>query len=568
MGGVSDSTAMTGTTEGQGLFSLVEAATISPPIPTPRESSVDGGFAPGSLKGANSLGVSVGSTSKVHSAMKHRRLSSTGQTRRRLSDAREATSRPSPVMLQTAAAALSSLANLSLAGSPPPQSIPQSATSFASASGQLTPSSATMMPKIEVKDDIIPDDSSAAAPAKTEINGAGISVTKSGKKRGTIFKCESCSKVYRHPSCLIKHRWEHSPHWREASKFLLSKHQQVQLLEAAAILSHLAPSASGGTSLPEDRSLWPSFLSGGLLPPPDQANIVQDTKYSSKAHASSVSTSLDQPITYPTSSSVPAPSFLSTRSSSASGLGSNVGAATNTGRSPSAGPRMHDYAVPSSGGFTHVRPGVVGVPTSTHAFQHPPTAHAQLDVRALTPGRSTPSNGTHAYPPAAHRSAPVPVPASARDAYREPHGRNGDGGAYSFVSGASVSDAWSSPVSVGFAQSSFRSSVDSVSASFSASYSASGVGHSFSDGAGGWSLPRSSVRSGSLSRSRSGSVDMDGPERPEGEFVDVDAVGVSEDGEGAGAGRFGGFISRGWKGQPAPAKIEEEWDGIEMEMEM
>lgn len=37
--------------------------------------------------------------------------------------------------------------------------------------------------------------------------------------------------VYRHPSCLIKHRWEHSPQWREASKFVLSKHQQVQLLE-------------------------------------------------------------------------------------------------------------------------------------------------------------------------------------------------------------------------------------------------------------------------------------------------------------------------------------------------
>lgn len=38
-------------------------------------------------------------------------------------------------------------------------------------------------------------------------------------------------KVYRHPSCLIKHRWEHTPHWREASKLMLSKHQQVQLLE-------------------------------------------------------------------------------------------------------------------------------------------------------------------------------------------------------------------------------------------------------------------------------------------------------------------------------------------------
>ena len=54
-------------------------------------------------------------------------------------------------------------------------------------------------------------------------------------------------KVYRHPSCLVKHRWEHSPHWREASKFLLSKHQQVQLLEA----SHVGISSftSGLTSL-------------------------------------------------------------------------------------------------------------------------------------------------------------------------------------------------------------------------------------------------------------------------------------------------------------------------------
>ena len=95
--------AQTGTTGDQGLFSLVEAATISQPIPTPRESSVDSGFAPGSFKGASSLGVgggapSVGSTSKVHNAMKHRRLSSTGQARRRLSDAREATSRPSCVV--------------------------------------------------------------------------------------------------------------------------------------------------------------------------------------------------------------------------------------------------------------------------------------------------------------------------------------------------------------------------------------------------------------------------------------------------------------------------------------
>ena len=44
--------------------------------------------------------------------------------------------------------------------------------------------------------------------------------------------------VYRHPSCLIKHRWEHTPQWREASKFVLSKHQQVQLLEVGLLSTH------------------------------------------------------------------------------------------------------------------------------------------------------------------------------------------------------------------------------------------------------------------------------------------------------------------------------------------
>ncbi|PBK88413.1 hypothetical protein ARMGADRAFT_1168112 [Armillaria gallica] len=127
---------------------------------------------------------------------KHRRLSSTGKARRRLSDARDAASRPSPSSLST------------------------------------------------------PDELAGIS--------SPVVIPKNGKKRGVDHKCESCSKIYRHPSCLIKHRWEHTPHWRESSKYVLSKHQQVQLLEAAAILSHLK-----SESLPEDRSLWPSFLSGG-----------------------------------------------------------------------------------------------------------------------------------------------------------------------------------------------------------------------------------------------------------------------------------------------------------------
>ncbi|KAK0217280.1 hypothetical protein IW262DRAFT_1508973 [Armillaria fumosa] len=127
---------------------------------------------------------------------KHRRLSSTGKAKRRLSDARDAASRPSPSSLST------------------------------------------------------PDELAGIS--------SPVVIPKNGKKRGVDHKCESCSKIYRHPSCLIKHRWEHTPHWRESSKYVLSKHQQVQLLEAAAILSHLK-----SESLPEDRSLWPSFLSGG-----------------------------------------------------------------------------------------------------------------------------------------------------------------------------------------------------------------------------------------------------------------------------------------------------------------
>ncbi|KAI0826664.1 hypothetical protein BC628DRAFT_1373591 [Trametes gibbosa] len=543
--------------DGQALFSLVEAATIARPIPTARDPSIDSVFSPGSFNGPSSLTAAIGSThsgtSKAHAAMKHRRLSSTGQARRRLSDAREATSRPSPVILQTAAAALSSLATLSLSGSPPPQSNAQASTSFASATGQMSSRYTPKLPKQEATDEnTVPDDASSALPTKTEINGAGISVTKTGKKRGTIFKCESCSKVYRHPSCLIKHRWEHSPHWREASKFLLSKHQQVQLLEAAAILSHLDPSATGGRSLPDDRSLWPSFLSGGLLPPPDAANTLNDSaRGTPKARSSSVAGLLDQPDVYPVSSSVPAASLLS----------ASAGGRILT-RSPSAGPRMHDYALPSSGGITHVRPGVVGVPMN-NGNAHPDAPLGQpLSISYTTAQQQ--------------RSAPVPVPVpAARDTYREPRciDANATGG-YSFVStsGASASEAWSSPVSVGFAQSSFRSS----SATSHSAASVSGLERSFSsEGAGAWSLPRSSVRSSSLSRSRSRSGSI---EDNDGDYVDVDVSGVGEDayayGHAAGPGRFG-FTSRGWKmdmdaaARARNGKIEEEdWDGMEMEMEM
>lgn len=185
---------------------------------------------------------------------------------------------------------------------------------------------------------------------------------------------------------------------------------------------------------------------------------------------------------------------------------------------------MHDYAIPGAGGITHVRPGVVGVPIGSDA------QGINSDVLSLEEGRV-----------AGSRSIPVPVPKVDPSAYR-----GHDLGAYSHMSGPS--DSWGSPVSLGFAQSSFRSS--------SLSTSAIEPSLSFSDGTGGWSLPRSSMRSGS--RSRSGSFS-------ESEFVDVE-------GEDVGDHRLRLSISTSdptaRSSSVAKDKIEEEWDGMEMEMEM
>ncbi|TPX66612.1 hypothetical protein SpCBS45565_g04380 [Spizellomyces sp. 'palustris'] len=77
---------------------------------------------------------------------------------------------------------------------------------------------------------------STTFPSTTSSNGGGKS-----------YQCETCGKVYKHPNCLLKHKWEHTEHWKEAAKFSLSKHQQVQLLEAASILVGfgMAPQSGG-----------------------------------------------------------------------------------------------------------------------------------------------------------------------------------------------------------------------------------------------------------------------------------------------------------------------------------
>ncbi|PYH40958.1 putative C2H2 finger domain protein [Aspergillus saccharolyticus JOP 1030-1] len=89
----------------------------------------------------------------------------------------------------------------------------------------------------------VPSDSSnsAAKPVNTKnrnrrASEGGHLVKPEGKRSMAELRCERCGKGYKHGSCLSKHMWEHDPAWAITSKLLISKHQQVQLLEAASVL--------------------------------------------------------------------------------------------------------------------------------------------------------------------------------------------------------------------------------------------------------------------------------------------------------------------------------------------
>ncbi|KXT02535.1 hypothetical protein AC578_4154 [Pseudocercospora eumusae] len=84
----------------------------------------------------------------------------------------------------------------------------------------------------------------------------GTRLTKKEKAAAGELKCEHCGKAYKHGSCLNKHLWEHTPQWQYTSKLLISKHQQVQLLEAASVL--VAMNQDGPGSNDSDNSSSPA----------------------------------------------------------------------------------------------------------------------------------------------------------------------------------------------------------------------------------------------------------------------------------------------------------------------
>ncbi|KAK1751751.1 hypothetical protein QBC47DRAFT_75274 [Echria macrotheca] len=142
-------------------------------------------------------------------------------------------------------------------------------------------------------DDELNDISGDEAEQKSRVRRAsdGQPLIKEGRKSNRPeLRCEKCGKGYKHSSCLTKHLWEHTPEWSYTSKLLISKHQQVQLLEAASVLvamnnnpinSHTPPDSArdfasdqdsaspgaSGYSEPQDRS------SADTTPPPQPDGI-------------------------------------------------------------------------------------------------------------------------------------------------------------------------------------------------------------------------------------------------------------------------------------------------------
>ncbi|KAF8811177.1 hypothetical protein BYT27DRAFT_7184553 [Phlegmacium glaucopus] len=364
----------------------------------------------------------------------HRRLGSTGKMRRRLSDAREACTRP---LLASNPAALS-LASLSLSASPPSTIQTTTSTSFGAICKPLAPKphsnsihimsgSAPNPVHVSSSDNfsLLASAATAAPPAAaglpvgntehsdtTSTTPIPISNGKAGaKKRGIDYKCESCSKVYRHPNCLNKHRWEHTRQWREASKFVLSKHQQVQLLEAAAILSFMGKQPA---SLPEDRSEWPSFLSGGSLPKVEPVGGTSSVP-STSTSASSIPSASSLGLPSSGISSTTSTSSLSHLHTSSTPTHSIHPISSSVPNPQPSGPRLHDYALKAPGGkvvVTQVRPGLLlgvnsngdpSIPSATGTASYP----MSMPVQQFTPTRTTRHGYGYDY---GHMPVVAPVP--------------------------------------------------------------------------------------------------------------------------------------------------------------
>lgn len=70
-------------------------------------------------------------------------------------------------------------------------------------------------------------------------NNSMMVTAKKSKFRTRLYNCSHCGKTYKHHGCLTKHLWEHHELWNFTKKICRTKHQQVQMLEAAQVLADM-----------------------------------------------------------------------------------------------------------------------------------------------------------------------------------------------------------------------------------------------------------------------------------------------------------------------------------------
>ncbi len=132
-------------------------------------------------------------------------------------------------------------------------------------------------------------------------------------------------------------RWEHTPEWSITSKLLISKHQQVQLLEAASVL--LAMNVDGPT-------------------PPDSAKDFQSDNDSASPAASGTSGQHDGTSSVDTTPPPQADMFNTYGSGSYTGRHKRYSSGNSFSRSYQSAPSanfLHSGSVPSASGLGHYR---------------------------------------------------------------------------------------------------------------------------------------------------------------------------------------------------------------------
>ncbi len=132
-------------------------------------------------------------------------------------------------------------------------------------------------------------------------------------------------------------RWEHTPEWSYTSKLLISKHQQVQLLEAASVLVQM--NADGTT-------------------PPGSAKDFQSDQDSASPAASHSSEQADGTTSSADTTPPPQADMFNTYSGSYTSRQHKRYSSQNFSRSYQSAPSanlLHGGSVPSRSGFDHYR---------------------------------------------------------------------------------------------------------------------------------------------------------------------------------------------------------------------